>query len=49
VTQDLFVKERFGIGTLTPSEKLHVEGNALVTGNTHIKGDATINGNTHID
>ena len=42
-------KDRIGIGTLNPSQKLHVEWNALVTGNAQIKGDTVINGNTHID
>lgn len=49
ITQDLFVKDRIGVGTLNPSQKLHVEWNALVTGNAQIKGDTVINGNTHID
>jgi hypothetical protein len=33
-----------GIGTDTPSQKLHVQGNALVSGNMQVNGNLTING-----
>jgi hypothetical protein len=33
-----------GIGTNTPSQKLHVQGNALVSGNMQVNGNLTING-----
>lgn len=35
---------RIGIGTISPTEKLHVAGNLLVTGNTVVNGNAEVNG-----
>jgi hypothetical protein len=44
-----FTKEgRLGIGNLTPSELLDVNGNAIIRGNTNINGNANISSNTNI-
>jgi len=34
---------RVGIGTSTPTERLHVSGNTLITGTTTLNGDVTMN------
>ena len=40
--QDFDVFRQVGIGTIFPTEKLHVDGNVLIENNLHVKGDLTI-------
>jgi hypothetical protein len=39
---------RVGIGISSPAERLHINGNELVTGNSTVNGNSTVVGNTSI-
>jgi len=45
----LVVDGNLGIGTLTPSERLHVVGNSLLDGNLNISGNLTVGGNITVN